>query len=183
MHAGVDCGCRIELVLEGGLSGSIAQYRGRHRWLVDFTTDVDSRVLGMRILAALAAGLAVGTVVVESVFAGLLVLLPDSALRIETAAGGPLIWPLMFVPALVWICGGAACGAMASAVSGRSWTGLLGGILMAVPAFVIVNLTTPGQPMAMLAALLPFSGAMAGAAFAARILRADATVSAPDQRV
>lgn len=137
----------------------------------------------MRILAALAAGMTVGTVLMESVLSGLLVLLPESALRFDSTTAGPLVWPLMVLPALIWMSGGAVCGAMATAVSGRSWIGLVGGILMAAPAFLVVNLTTPGNPMTLLAALLPLSGSAAGAALAARILRADSTVSAPGQQV
>lgn len=137
----------------------------------------------MRILVALAAGLAVGTVLMEAMLAGLLVVLPESLLRVQTPVSGPLAWPLMTIPALVWMAGGATGGAMAAAVSGRTGVGLLAGALMGVPAFVVVNLSTPGNPMAALAALLPLAGSAAGALLAARLLRADATVSATDQQV
>lgn len=137
----------------------------------------------MRILVALAAGLVVGTVLVESLLAGLLVLLPESLLRIHTAANEALAWPLLTIPALVWTAGGGACGAMATAISKRPGVGLAGGFLMAVAVFLLVNLTTPGSETGLLAALLPLTGSVAGALLAAHIVRADATVSATGQQV
>lgn len=137
----------------------------------------------MRILFALATGLVVGTVLVEALLAGLLVLLPASLLQIQTSANEALAWPLMTLPALVWTAGGAACGAMATAMSQRAAVGVAGGILMALAACLLVNLTTPGSETSLLAALLPLTGSVAGTLLAAHLVRADATVSATDQQV
>lgn len=137
----------------------------------------------MRILAAFCTGLVVGVVLIESMTAGLLVLVPEDAMSVHAADAGRLIWPLLPVPALVWLFGGAACGAMASAVAGKAIVGWIAGALLAVPALLIVNLVSPGDPLCLLAAALPLSGAAAGSVFAARLERSDATVSEPGQAV
>jgi hypothetical protein len=139
----------------------------------------------MRVLGALAAGLIIGVILIEAISAGLLVLLPDGWMRVEAEGGfgQPVVWPLLPIPALVWLVGGLAGGAMASAMATRVGWGLCVGVLLAVPAYVLVGLTTPGNPMALLAAALPVAGSAAGAAIVVRLERQQMTVSANDQAV
>gem|GEM_PF-6521610 len=137
----------------------------------------------MQVLAAFCTGLVVGVILIESMTTGLLVLLPEDVMTVHAADAGRLVWPLLPVPALVWLVGGAACGAMASAVAGSAIVGSVAGALLAVPAMLIVNLVSPGDPLCLLAAALPLSGAAAGSVLAARLERSDATVSAPGQAV
>jgi hypothetical protein len=125
----------------------------------------------MRILVALAAGLVIGLVLIEALLAGLSILLPEAALTVEAVDGygGRIAWPLLPVPAVVWLLGSLAGGVMAAAISGRPAWSLSIGVLLAIPAAVIVGMITPGNPMALLAAALPLVGSAAGAAIAARL--------------
>lgn len=139
----------------------------------------------MRVLGALAAGLIIGVILIEAISAGLLVLLPDGWMRVEADGGfgAPVVWPLLPIPALVWLVGGLAGGAMATAMTVRAGWGLAVGLLLALPAYVVVGLITPGNPMAFLAAALPFAGSAAGAAIVVRLQHQQMTVSANDQAV
>lgn len=139
----------------------------------------------MRILLALTAGLIVGVILIEAISAGLLVLLPESILRVEASDGfgNALVWPLLPVPAMIWITGGLVGGMMSAALAPRIGWGLCAGLLLGLPAFVLVGLTTPGNPMALLASALPIVGSAAGAALIARLQDEEATVSANDQTV
>lgn len=139
----------------------------------------------MRTLVALVAGLVIGVILIEAISTGLLILLPDSAMRVEAADGygGPLVWPLLPVPAIIWILGGLAGSAMAAAAGPHPACGLVVGGLLALPAFALVGLVTPGNPLALLAAALPFLGSAAGTALVVRLQREEATVSANDQAV
>jgi len=66
---------------------------------------------------------------------------------------------------------------MASALARNTIIGAACGVLLALPVLVTIILVTPGNPFALVAAMLPVSGAFAGAAFAASLLRADAAVT------
>jgi len=135
----------------------------------------------MNTLKALAAGTLVGIVLVEAVLAGLATLLPAGLVGVGSPLGFVPGWPLLPVPALAWLLGAAAAGAMASALDARALTGLAAGALMGLPAFILVGLATPGNPLAFLAAALPLSGAAAGTVLAQRLRRLDTAASAPDQ--
>ncbi|HSH27972.1 MAG TPA: hypothetical protein VK972_09455 [Wenzhouxiangella sp.] len=137
----------------------------------------------MRVLGALTAGLAVGVILIEAISSGLGVLLPETMMRVETAIGqgAVLVWPLLPVPALVWMLGGLAGGCMAAAAGPHPALGLVAGALLALPPFIVVGLATPGNPAALLAAALPLAGAAAASALVAR-LRYEA-VSTNDQAV
>lgn len=139
----------------------------------------------MRILLALTAGLIVGVVLIEAILAGLLVLVPESTLRVEASDGfgHALVWPLLPVPAMVWITGGLVGGMMTAAMAPRIGWGLCAGALLGLPAFVLVGLTMPGNPMALLACALPIAGSAAGTALVARMQNEEATVSENDQTV
>lgn len=139
----------------------------------------------MRILLALTAGLIVGVILIEAISAGLLVLVPESTLRVEASDGfgQALVWPLLPVPALVWITGGLVGGMMTAAVAPRVGWGLCTGLLLGLPAFVLVGLITPGNPLALLAGALPIAGSAAGTALVARLEDAHATVSENGQAV
>lgn len=139
----------------------------------------------MRILGALAAGLVIAVILIEALSAGLAVLLPEAVMfvRAVDGYGGAIFWPLLPVPALVWMLGGLAGGAMSAAAAPHPGFGLALGALLAVPAFVVVGIATPGNPMALLAASLPLAGSAAGSILAARLRRNDATVSANQQAV
>ncbi|HSH27668.1 MAG TPA: hypothetical protein VK972_07900 [Wenzhouxiangella sp.] len=137
----------------------------------------------MRALGALAAGLAIGVILIEAISSGLTVLLPEALMRVEAADGygGALVWPLLPTPALVWLFGGLAAGCMAAAAGPHPALGLAAGALLALPPFLLVGLVTPGNPAALLAAALPLAGSAAGTALVAR-LRHEA-VSTSDQAV
>ncbi len=137
----------------------------------------------MRTLAGIAAGLLVGVVLLEALAAGLLVLVPDSVLRADFGQYGLLLWPLLPVPALLWLSAGLAAGAMTTAVARCPLVGILAGAGLAVPAGLVVGLAWPGSAQTVLAAALPLSGAAAGALLVARVLKADRAVSVPDQAV
>lgn len=130
----------------------------------------------MDTLKALLAGLLVGIILIESLAAGLAVLLPADLLTVSIAGGRIPAWPLFPLPALIWLLGSTAAGAMATAMRRQAAAGMVCGALLAVSAFVLVNLTTPGNPMALLAAAVPLAGAAAGSALARRLeLSAGAT--------
>jgi len=133
----------------------------------------------MRALTALAAGLVIGVILIESISAGLAVLLPQTALYVEAADGysGPVVWPLLPVPALIWLLGTLAGGAMAAAVGPRPAWGLAVGTLLAMPAFLLVGLITPGNPLALLAAALPVIGSSAGAVLVVRLQHESVTAN------
>lgn len=139
----------------------------------------------MRILVALAAGLFISVILIEAISTGLSVLLPEAAMRVEAADGyaGPVVWPLLPVPAFIWILGTLAGGAMASAVAPHPAWGIGVGALLALPVLVLVGLVTPGNPLALLAAALPLLGSAAGAALVRRLRLQEATVSATGQSV
>src|SRR5690625_7503947 len=93
----------------------------------------------MRALKAIASGLVVGVILIEAALAGLAVLLPPSVLMSSSDyPAEPLAWPLLPVPALVWLVGGAAAGAMAAAMDYSAWTGVLAGLVMALSAALVV---------------------------------------------
>lgn len=139
----------------------------------------------MRILVALAAGLVIAVILIEAISNGLSVLLPEAVMLVEAADGygGPIVWPLLPVPALIWMTGGLAGGAMGSAAAPHPAWGLGVGALLAVPAFVLVGLITPGNPFALLAASLPLVGSAAGTVLVTRLRRKEATVSVTGQSV
>lgn len=139
----------------------------------------------MRVLVALAAGLIIGVILIEAVSAGLLVLLPDTLLLVEAADGfgGPVLWPLLPLPAVVWLIGGLAAGLMSAALAPHPLWGLCTGVLLGLPAFVLVGLTTPGNPMALLAASLPIAGSAAATALVSRLAGEQAGASAKRQTV
>ena len=139
----------------------------------------------MRMLKATAAGLVVGIIFVEAVTSGLSVLLPASMIRIDPLPGiaAALPWPLWPAPAATWVLGGSMAGAMATALGGRSACGVLTGALLSLPVVANVGWVTPGNPMMLLAALLPLSGAAAGTALALRLRDEDAAVSVNKQAV
>lgn len=125
----------------------------------------------MDTLKALLAGLLVGIILIESLAAGLAVLLPAALLTVSFEGGRIPAWPLFPLPALIWLLGSMAAGAMATAMRGQAVAGIVCGALLAISVFVLVNLTTPGNPMALLAAALPLAGAAAGSALARRLER------------
>lgn len=139
----------------------------------------------MRILVALSAGVVIGVVLIEAISAGASVVLPEAAIRVQAADGygGRPIWPLLPVPALIWSFAGLAGGAMAAAVAPRASWGLAVGGLLAIPAFVLVGLVTPGNPLALLAAAIPLVGSAAGTVAVIRMRHQDTTVTANDQAV
>lgn len=137
----------------------------------------------MRVLAAITAGLLVGVVLLEALTAGLLMLVPETALLAEYGEYGLLSWPLLPLPALLWLMAGLAGGTMSAAVAQRPLTGVVTGALLALPAGLIVGLARPGSLQMVLAMALPFCGALAGALLVARVLRADTAASAPGQAV
>lgn len=139
----------------------------------------------MRILVALAAGMVIGVILIEATSSGLSLLLPESAMSVRAADGfaSAVIWPLLPAPALVWMLGGFGGGTMAAAAGPHPAWGLAVGLLLALPAFVIVGLVTPGNPLALLAAALPLVGAAAGTALVLRLRRGEASVSAAGQSV
>lgn len=138
----------------------------------------------MRVLKALAAGITVGVILIEATSAGLLVLVPESLLTAgEQPSKASAAWPLHPLPALVWLLGGLAGSLMAGAVARNPMVGLGVGVLLAVSAFVMVNLTNPADPRAWLAAALPLSAAAGGASMIARLLRKEVAASANEQAV
>lgn len=139
----------------------------------------------MLVLKALAAGVLVGVILIEAVLAGLRSLIPEAALIVNAGEHfvGPLIWPLLPLPAMIWMLGGALGGAMTAAMAPKTGWGLGVGALLALPAFVLVGMVTPGNPAAFLAAAIPVAGSAAGTALAARLRHEDATVSASGQAV
>ncbi|WP_376695018.1 hypothetical protein [Wenzhouxiangella sp. EGI_FJ10305] len=139
----------------------------------------------MRALLALTAGLLVGVTMIEAISAGLLVLIPDSMLRVEATDGfgEALVWPLLPIPALIWMTGGLIGSMMTAALAPRIGWGLCAGVLLALPPLVLVGLTTPGNPMALLASALPIAGSAAGTALVVRLQDEKATVSTNDQAV
>lgn len=139
----------------------------------------------MLVLKALAAGVLVGAIVIEATLAGLKSLLPAATLLVDAGERftAPLVWPLLPLPALIWMLGGALGGAMAAAMAPRSGWGLGAGLLLGIPAFLVVGMVTPGNPAALLAASVPLAGSAAGAALVARLRREDATVSPSGQAV
>lgn len=134
----------------------------------------------MDTLKALLAGLLVGIVLIESISAGLAVLLPTELLAVSFADREIPAWPLFPVPALIWLLGSTAAGAMATAMRHQPAAGMACGALLAASAFVLVTLVTPGNPMALLAAAVPLTGAAAGSTLARRV---DDAVSSPGQTV
>jgi len=139
----------------------------------------------MRILVALTAGVVIGVILLEAISSGLAVLLPGSTVSVQAADGygGPLIWPLLPVPALIWILAGLSGGCMAAAAGPHPAWGLAVGALLALPAFLLVSLATPGNPLALLAAVLPILGSAAGTLIVLRLRRGEAAVSASGQSV
>ena len=139
----------------------------------------------MLAIKALAAGVLVGVILIEAGLAGLRSLAPESALIVNAGERfvGALIWPLLPLPAMIWMLGGALGGAMAAAMAPKPGWGLGVGALLGLPAFLMVGMVTPGNPSALLAATVPLSGAAAGTALAARLRREDATASASGQAV
>lgn len=138
----------------------------------------------MHVLKALAAGMTVGVILIEATSAGLLLLVPESLLTVgEQPGNASAAWPLHPLPALVWLVGGLLGSLMAGAVARRPVVGLGVGVLLAVSAFALVNLTRPADPGAWLAAALPLSAAAGGACMIARLLRKEAAASANEQAV
>lgn len=139
----------------------------------------------MRVLGALAAGLLVGIILIEAISAGMLVLLPDALVRVAAADGfgRPVVWPLLPLPAVVWLIGGLAAGLMSAALAPHPLWGLCTGVLLGLPSFVLVGLTTPGNPMALLAASLPVAGSAAAVALVSRLAGEQAGASAKHQAV
>lgn len=138
----------------------------------------------MRVLKALAAGTAVGVILIEATSTGLLQLVPGPWLIAgEQPAGASTAWPLLPLPAVLWLLGGLVGSLMAGAVARSPAAGVGVGGLLAASAFVLVNLTTPAHPGAWLAALVPLSAAAGGATVIARLLRKEAAVSATEQAV
>lgn len=137
----------------------------------------------MRVLGALTAGLVIGVILIEAASSGLAVLLPGPLMYVEAADGyaGALVWPLLPVPALIWMLGGLAAGTMAAAAGPHPALGVAAGALLGLPAFVLVGLVMPGNPMALLAAALPLAGSAASTALVARLGRE--AVSGNDQTV
>lgn len=137
----------------------------------------------MRVLGALTAGLAIGVILIEAISSGLTILLPEALMRVQAADGygGMLVWPLLPVPALVWMFGGLAGGSMAAAAGPHPALGLAAGALLALPPLVVVGLAMPGNPATLLAAALPLAGSAAGTALVARLRHE--TVSAHGQAV
>lgn len=124
----------------------------------------------MKTLKATACGLLVGVILIEALLGGLTVLLPSSLLMsVSTYPPAPQPWPLLPIPAVIWLLGGAAAGAMAAAMRQSGWTGVFAGLVLAVPAALIVGLVEPGDSGILLAACLPISGAAAGSALASRL--------------
>ena len=134
----------------------------------------------MPVIKALTAGTLVGVILIEAALSGLRFLTSESALMIDMEQRfiDPLIWPLLPLPAVIWMLGGALGGAMAAAMAPKPGWGLGVGSLLGLPALFMVGMVTPGNPSALLAATVPLAGAAAGTALAARLRREDASASA-----
>jgi len=129
-------------------------------------------------LESLAAGLAVGAVLIEAAKAASTAFLPyPSVLVFADGRGIEVVWPLALLPALSWVAGGMACGAMTCGMSGSRALGLLGGGLLGLAPALIVNLAAPGEADALIAACLPLLGAVLGTRWARQLVELDASAS------
>jgi hypothetical protein len=127
-------------------------------------------------LESLAAGQAVGAVLIEAAKAASTTFLPyPSILAFADGRGIEVVWPLALLPALSWVAGGIACGAMTCGMSGSRAAGLLGGALLGLAPALIVNLAAPGQADALIAGCLPLLGALLGTRWAWRLRKLDAS--------
>lgn len=129
-------------------------------------------------LKSLAAGLVVGAVLIEAAIAASTAFLPyPSVLVFADGRGIEVVWPLALLPALYWVAGGTACGAMTCGMSGSRGLGLLGGVLLGLAPALIVKLAAPGQADALIAGCLPLLGAALGTRWAWRLRQLDAPAS------
>lgn len=135
----------------------------------------------MRTLKALAAALAVATILMEALRAGLVVLLPPELLYtpLPVPVVHEIAWPLLPVNALIWLLGGLIAGIMASGLA-RHWAaGLLAGLLLGCPAVLIIGLALPGSTSMLTAAALPLIGALAGSRLIVLLEREPLTPASP----
>lgn len=119
-------------------------------------------------LKALTAGVVVGVIVIEAACAVVDLLTPDHelfALADHATVLSPVITAAV---ALAWLCGGAAGGAMSTAISTRRAVGWTCGLLLSLPPALIVLVTKPDTGL-VAGAFLPLAGAVAGSVLAAAL--------------
>lgn len=132
----------------------------------------------MSILKALAAGAAVGVVLIEGLCQALTAFTP---LPLMCPPGPDRSAILHILPlALIWLPGGVAAGAMAAGMAGRRAPGWITGAALCIPlALIAVLLDVAGSELAVVA--LPLFAAGAGAELAGRLIKRDRRTRSPDR--
>lgn len=124
-----------------------------------------------RTLAGILAGLVLGTLVLETILAGLDFLFPGyNPESLFTDSGGPAWYPGWCMATLA---AGVAGGAMASGVARRWPAGLLAGMLLAAGTGLHAALTPLPASLVLILALIPLIGAAAGTRLATMVIRRD----------
>lgn len=127
----------------------------------------------MRIFKALAAGLAVGVILLEALRTAVQAFAPGHNLYDLAANAGAVPLTALLGLAGAWLLAGTFAGAMATAMAGNRLAGWLAGMLLCLPAGLILMLSgLEGSVVAI--ASLPLVGAIAGSAIARRVVRRDA---------
>lgn len=132
----------------------------------------------MSIIKALAAGIAVGVVLIEGLCQALTAFtpLPPMCPPGPDGTGALHILPL----ALIWLTGSVAAGTMAAGMTRRRPTGWITGAALCIPlALIVVLLDVTGGELAIVA--LPLFAGGAGAELAGRLIVYDRHTRSPDR--
>ncbi len=125
----------------------------------------------MRMIKALAGGLAVGIIVTEALLAAVQVLTDNPTLSEDLAVGQLPPGSQLLAVAIAWLLGSVLAGAMSTAMSQLAFMGWLAGAMLCLPALLLLVLS--GLPWGLVSVgFLPLAGAIAGSATARRLLPA-----------
>lgn len=127
----------------------------------------------MRIFKALTGGLAVGVVLLEALRASLQAFSPEVDFNESISNASTIPVHIMIGLPVAWLVAGLVAGAMAAAMAGNFLVGWIAGMLLCIPAGLILVLSGLGGSV-VATALLPLAGAIFGSAIARRIYMADA---------
>ncbi len=100
----------------------------------------ENQLMPQRLLPALCAGLAIGAVVMEALFAGFNALTPDTDLPGRLAAGAGLTPAHTLALLAIWFLAAFLSAAMAAAMARLSGVGWLAGVLWMVPTQLMAGL-------------------------------------------